>query len=171
MNAFSLARGRELQVLELPYEGGDLSMLVLLPAARDGLAELEAALTLENLELWISHLWEDEVQAQLPRFKLDYRLEVQDYLPPLGMIDAFLPHKADFSGITGQASGFFIDLIIHQAFVQVDEAGTEAAAATAIVSRGGPPIFRADHPFLFLIRENSTGCILFLGRVANPTAS
>ena len=168
---FSLARGRELQVLELPYEGGDLSMLVLLPAARDGLAELEAALTLENLELWISHLWEDEVQAQLPRFKLDYRLEVQDYLPPLGMIDAFLPHKADFSGITGQASGFFIDLIIHQAFVQVDEAGTEAAAATAIVSRGGPPIFRADHPFLFLIRENSTGCILFLGRVANPTAS
>jgi serine protease inhibitor len=167
---FGLARGRELQVLELPYEGRDLSMLVLLPTARDGLAELEAALTLENLELWISHQWEDEVQVQLPRFKLDFRFEVQDYLPPLGMIDAFLPHKADFSGITGQASGFFIDLIVHQAFVQVDEAGTEAAAATAIVSRGGPPIFRADHPFLFLIRENSTGSILFLGRVANPTA-
>lgn len=168
---FGLARGRELQMLDLPYEGGDLSMLVLLPTARDGLAELEAALTLENLELWISHLREDEVQVQLPRFKLDYRFEVQDYLPPLGMIDAFLPHKADFSGITGQASGFFIDLIIHQAFVQVDEAGTEAAAATAIVSRGGPPIFRADHPFLLLIRENSTGSILFLGRVANPAAS
>ena len=164
-------RWRELLMLEMPYEGGDLSMLVLLPTARDGLAELEASLTLDNLHLWASQLWEDNVQLQLPRFKLDFRFMVNGVLSALGMDDAFRPGAADFSGIAGKESRFYIDLIIHQAFVQVDEVGTEAAAATAIVERSMPPTFRADHPFFFLIRENSSGSILFLGRVANPAAS
>jgi serpin B len=145
-------------------------MFVLLPTSRDGLAELEAALTLDNLHLWASQLRERQVQVQLPRFKLDYRFIVNVTLAGLGMVDAFSAGAADFSGIAGEASRYFIDLILHQAFVQVDEAGTEAAAATAILERSLPPAFRADHPFLFLIHENGSGSILFIGRVANPSS-
>jgi serine protease inhibitor len=165
---FRWGGGREFQMLEMPYDGGDLSMFVLLPAARDGLPELEAALTLDNLHLWASQLRERQVQVQLPRFKLDYRFIVNSALSAMGMIDAFSAGTADFSGIAGEASHFFIDLIAHQAFVQVDEAGTEAAAATAILERSLPPAFRANHPFVFLIRENNSGSILFMGRLADP---
>ena len=165
---FRWARGRELQVLEMPYEGDDLSMIVLLPARRDGLAQLEAALTMENLEGWTSQLREATVLVQLPRFRLDYRFEACGALRALGITNAFSWSKANFRGMVGQDRGFCIDLVMHQAFVQVDEAGTEAAAATVTLSRSAPPAFRADHPFLFLIRENVSGSILFMGRVMDP---
>jgi serpin B len=166
---FRWARWPELQVLELPYEGKDLSMIVLLPARRNGLVQLEAALTLENLEMWISQLRDVQVQVQLPRFRLDYRFEVNGSLRALGMTNAFSWSTANFRGMIGLDRGFCIDLVIHQAFVQVDEAGTEAAAATVTLSRSAPPVFRADHAFLFLIRENVSGSILFMGRVVDPT--
>jgi serpin B len=161
----------DIQVLELPYVGGDLSMLVLLPRERDGLPALEAALTTDNLALWTQRLHATEVQVVLPRFKLSGQFDLGETLKAMGMVDAF--GAADFSGMTGQRD-LFISAVVHKAFVDVNEEGTEAAAATAVLmARSIPPptpVFRADHPFLFLIRENSSGSILFLGRVVDPTA-
>lgn len=168
---FGYAESDGLQILELPYAGDDLSMIVLLPEARDGLAELEAALTAENLERWTRHLWARQVRVFLPRFKMTSQFELGDTLASMGMRDAFTGGRADFSGMDGTRE-LYISAAIHKAFIDVNEEGTEAAAATAVVmSRARvvpPPTFRADHPFLFLIREKSTGSILFVGRLANP---
>ncbi len=157
-----------LQVVELPYAGEDLSMVVLLPNEIDGLARLETDLTVENLDRWTSRLRERDVSVFLPRFEITLPFDLTETLRAMGMVDAF--ENADFSGM---AEGLlFIAAVLHKAFVKVDEEGTEAAAATAVIMARGvpepPPVFRADHPFLFLIRENATGSILFLGRVMNP---
>jgi serpin B len=168
---FSYDETSDLQVLEMPYVGGDLSMLVLLPCERDGLPALEAALSVDDLALWTQRLRPIEVQVVLPRFKLSGEFDLRKTLQAMGMVDAF--GAADFSGMTGQR-GLVISEVVHKAFVDVNEEGTEAAAATAVLmARSIPPptpVFRADHPFLFLIRENSTGSILFLGRVVDPSA-
>ncbi len=157
-----------LQVVELPYAGEDLSMVVILPNEIDGLARLEMDLTVEKLDRWTSRLWERAVSVFLPRFEITLPFDLTETLRAMGMVDAF--ENADFSGM---AEGLlFIAAVLHKAFVKVDEEGTEAAAATAVIMTRGapepPPVFRADHPFLFLIRENATGSILFLGRVVNP---
>ncbi|MFQ5799481.1 MAG: serpin family protein [Bacteroidota bacterium] len=172
---FRYAESDSLQILELPYVGNDLSMVVLLPRKVDGLAELEDALTVESLEKWTRGLNEREVQVLLPRFKMDSQFGLNKTLASMGMIDAFDQDKADFSGMDGRKQWLYISAVIHKAFVDVNEEGTEAAAATAVVmgARGlgvpkPPLIFRADHPFVFLIRDNHTGSILFLGRVVNP---
>lgn len=159
-----------LQVLELPYARDDLSMVVLLPREIDGLAELEGRLTVDNLNTWTAGLWQTEVQAFLPRFELTFPFRLDDALKSMGMADAF--ESPDFSGMDGTKS-LYIGAVLHKAFVAVNEEGTEAAAATAVLMKAKglplpPPTFRADHPFVFLIRENSTGSILFLGRVVNP---
>jgi serpin B len=159
-----------LQILELPYVGEDLSMILLLPAEIDGLAALEARLTSSNLAKWTQKLWAREVQVFLPRFKMTYSVSLSETLQAMGMVDAFGP--ADFSGMTGDRC-LFISAILHKAFIEVNEEGTEAAAATAVIISKSmppppPPIFRADHPFVVLIRENRTGSLLFLGRVTNP---
>lgn len=168
---FGYQETEDLQVLELPYAGGDLSMLVLLPQARDGLPALETALTAENLALWTQYLERVTVQVALPRFKLSGEFDLGETLQAMGMVDAF--GAADFSGMTGQRD-LFISEVVHKAFVEVNEEGTEAAAATAVLMKRSipppTPVFRADHPFLFLIRENNTGSVLFLGRVADPSA-
>ena len=161
-----------LQVLELPYAGEDLSMFVLLPADVGGLADLEDRLTVENLERWTKYLWETETRVFLPRFEVTLPFQLGDTLQSMGMPDAF-SGTADFSGMAkGQ---LFMSEVVHKAFVKVNEEGTEAAAATAVImDRGAPPrvpTFRADHPFLFLIRENATGSVLFLGRVVNPSST
>ncbi len=157
------------QILELPYVGEDLAMTFLLPADPGGFAALETALTVEDLERWTGNLWEDEVEVYLPRFKVTGAFELGKALKSLGMVDAFGP--ADFSGMDGTLS-LFISAVVHQAFVEVNEEGAEAAAATAVImGRGMPmprPVFRADHPFLFLLRDRRTGGILFMGRVADP---
>jgi serpin B len=160
----------DLQVIELPYAGG-LSMIVLLPRARDGLEALEAALTVENLRLWTAGLSPCTVELFLPRFMITCTVQLDAALEALGMIDAF-SEQADFSAMDGTRR-LYISAALHKAFVKVNEEGTEASAATALVlAEGlpppGPPIFRADHPFLFLIRDHQTESILFLGRVANP---
>jgi serpin B len=162
----------KLQVLQLPYKDEELSMVILLPNEVDGLAEMEKTLTSENLEKWLKGLRKQEVMVTLPKFKMTTDFELAEYLKKMGMPDAFRLPPADFAGMTGDKS-LFISAVIHKAFVAVDEEGTEAAAATAVVmsrtSVPAPPkVFRADHPFIFIIKDNRSQSILFMGRVMNP---
>jgi len=169
------AESGSLQLLELPYVGNDLSMLVLLPKRIDGLKQLEDSLSIENLELWRSSLIRTKAIISLPRFKIDYKNLLSKTLKAMGMVDAFVYQQANFAGMDGKPDWLFIDNVIHQAYIEVNEQGTEAAAATGMGAAGGmpppPPIFRADHPFLFLIQDNKTGSILFIGRLNNPNKS
>ena len=147
-------------------------MVVLLPRELDGLAALEARLTVDNLEKWTEGLREVEVDVLLPKFEVTCPFRLDATLQSMGVIDAFDMDLADFSGMDGTRLLYLV-AVLHKAFVAVDEAGTEAAAATAAVValRGGAapaPVFRADHPFVYLIRERGTGSILFLGRIVNP---
>ncbi len=170
LRRFPFAATDELDLLEMPYAGDRLSMVLLLPKRVGGLAALEDSLSRKNLEWWLGRLRQQPVRVSLPRFKLDARFDLGGTLAALGMPDAFNGRKADFSAMTGQRD-LWIDAVIHQARVEVNEEGTEADAATAVVMKKGLPIpeFIADHPFLFLIRDRQTGSILFLGRVVNPT--
>jgi serpin B len=160
------------QALELPYVDEELSMVILLPKKFDALDEFEKTLTPENLTQWLADIHKQEVVVFVPKFKMTSQFSLADVLKSMGMKDAFSP-DADFSGINGKRD-LFISAVIHKAYVEVNEEGTEAAAATGVVMRLtsiGPapiPVFRADHPFLFLIRDNLSGSILFIGRVANP---
>lgn len=171
--SFNCFEADSIQALELPYEGNTLSMVVLLPRKVNGLGDLETGLTASKLDGWLARLSRQPVQVALPRFKLECGFELAGALTSLGMSLAFSP-EADFSGITEDRK-LFISAVIHKAFADVNEEGTEAAAATAVmmlrsmakVSRP-PVVFRADHPFLFLIRDVRSGSILFLGRVTNP---
>ncbi len=171
---FSYFAKDQLQVLELPYDGGGItSMLIFLPEKIDGLEELEKQLTPENLNRWTSNLQSRQVKVSLPRFKLTSEFSLGETLASLGMPLAFST-KADFSRMS-IGEKLFISAVIHKAFVDVNEEGTEAAAATAVaIAASAIPIreeaveFRADHPFLFLIRDNRTQSILFLGSLANP---
>lgn len=171
-------RSRALQgfaMVSLPYAGDDLAMVVLLPDAKDGLGELEQRLTADALQEWLSGLKQApqlEALVALPKFKLNCRLDLARTLAAMGMPAAFSPGEADFSGMTGSRDLFVSD-VVHQAYVDVNEEGTEAAAATGVgmrlASLSRPLVFRADHPFLFLIVEQQTGSILFLGRVGDPS--
>lgn len=163
------------QVLELPYaDDGSLSMLVLLPKKIDGLSDLEKTLTSENLQKWSAGLKSRLANVYLPKFKVTSQFELGDVLSSMGMSLAF-SDKADLSGMSTQEQLYF-SAVIHKAFVDVNEEGTEAAAATAVALRAAaelprpeePIEFRADHPFVFLIRDNRTDAVLFLGRLVNP---
>jgi serine protease inhibitor len=168
--------GGTFQALEIPYQSGDLSMIVLLPNAIDGLPALERSLTAGALREWLGKLKPVlKVDLALPRFQITRQFSLNNALSALGMKQAFDPKTADFSAMTGKR-GLWISAALHKAFIDVNEEGTEAAAATGTVMRSmamvhePPPIvFRADHPFLFLIRENRSGSILFLGRIIDPT--
>ncbi len=166
---FPYMQGAGFQALELAYKGDELAMVVLLPARKSNLAALEKKLNAKSLNAWLGKLREQKVIVGLPRFKVTWDLDLKKTLISMGMIDAF--GAADFSGMTGTRD-LFISAVVHKAFVAVDEEGTEAAAATAVVmgrtSLPRYPVFRADRPFVFLIRDRKTGSILFLGRVVNP---
>ena len=172
---FQYMEEEDFQVLQLPYAGGDLAMLAVLPREVDGLDSLEKKLTAGNLEDWISKLRRETVQVHLPKFKLSDGMMLGSVLKEMGMDEAFSPEKADFSQIT-QAEKIYLSEVVHQAFVEVSEKTTEAAAATAGVMAGlalpeEPPkiyIFRADRPFVFIIRDRYSGSILFLGRLVDP---
>jgi serine protease inhibitor len=171
-HTFKYAEAEGLQILELPYAGDDLSMLVLLPRQTGGLAKLEASIGMETLQIWTGNLAPTEVNVSLPKFELAFPFRLDDTLQAMGMLDAFST-KADFSGMDGTRK-LFIGAALHKAFVVVNEQGTEAAAATAMImltkTLAFPSVvFLADHPFVFLIRENSTGSILFIGRLTNPS--
>ena len=163
----------DLQIIGLPYRGGELSMLVLLPKARNGLAQIERSLTIDTLDSHRRDLKECRVTVFLPKSKTTFTVELKDNLKAMGMVDAFTWPGANFGGLDGDPNWFVIGEVVHKAYVDVNEEGTEAAAATAVVMKLGgippkPPEFRADHPFLFLIQDNRTGSILFMGRVADP---
>ncbi len=166
----------EMDLLEMPYVGERLSMVILLPKQNDGLQKLERELTAENLAKWLNALYEQEVLVSMPRFKVTCRFGLNDTLASMGMMDAFRETKANFAGMDGRPDGLYISSVIHKAYVDVNEEGTEAAAATAVVMAkralpASPPTFRADHPFVFLIQEKQTGSILFVGRLCDPTRS
>jgi len=160
-----------LEIVELPYKGDRLSMLVLLPKQVDGLESVEQDLTPETLSAWKQDMSETAIAVFLPRFTAETTYDLNLTLQEMGMSVPFDPVQADFTGIN-ESDDLYIGKAIHKAFVNVGERGTEAAAATAIEARltsGPPAVFRADHPFIFLIQDNQTGNILFMGRVADPT--
>lgn len=169
---FSLSEDAELQMLELPYFSHEVGMLILLPKKSDGLSQLEEGLTAARVEQLYATSVAQRVSISLPKFKENSAFDLRGHLRAMGMKDAF--DKADFSGIA-KGEELFIQAVIHEAYVNVDERGTEAAAATHAGLGSGlqispPTVFNADHPFLFLIRHNPTGIILFLGRVSNPVS-
>jgi len=161
-----------LQGLEMPYVGEELSMVILLPKEIAGIGKLEKELTTEKVSEWLGRIHEREVIVSVPKFKMTSKFGLGKVLRAMGMTAAF-SKNADFSGMTGSRD-LFISAVVHQAYVDVNEEGTEAAAATGVVMKltsvapGGIPVFRADHPFIFLIRDKASGSILFLGRVMNP---
>ena len=158
------------QILELPYKDSSLSMILLLPQNRT-LTELEENLTHDKLMNWTSGLTENHVITYLPKFSFKSNYFLKNTLSEMGMPTAFVPVQADFTGIN-RYGGLFISKVVHQAFIDVNEVGTEAAAASGIVVElyaGFPSkVFRADHPFIFIILDKQTGSILFIGRVMNP---
>jgi len=171
---FNYSQNEQVQIIELPYEGDKLSMLILLPSDVDGLKSLEEALSLEKLIQWKSELGETNLDlVQIPKFTLETNYGLTEKLINLGLHSAFEPAEADFTGIA-EIKPLYIQSAVHKAYVDVNEVGTEAAAVTAIgigtTSSIGPPplIFKADHPFIFIIQDNETGNILFIGRVVDP---
>jgi serpin B len=164
--------GEGFQAVSIPYKDGALSMVIVLPKKVDGLEAVEKWMTGARLQEVVQKMKRERVDLTLPKFKLLERYGLRDALESMGMRKAFSSNEADFSGISKEP--FFIAKVIHQAMVSVDEKGTEAAAATAVTedtSAAAPPpaiTIKADHPFLFLIRENKTGAVLFLGRLVNP---
>jgi serpin B len=173
---FKIAQNDAAQVLEMPYQGNRISMVIILPTDWK-LSSFEPTLTPELLTSWLADMKDHSVEVKLPKFKFSYGVtDLSPSLEKMGMADAF-SKTADFSGMT-KDSQLRISHVLHKAFVNVDEKGTEAAAATASVAvafeaikRKDTPIrFTADHPFLFLIRDNQTHSILFMGRVADPRA-
>jgi len=167
---FNYAETEDLQILELSYKGDKISMLILLPT--ENLDAIEPILTVEKLNEYKSQMKETKIDSiSLPKFEFDTKYFMKDILISLGMPTAF-SSIADFSGMTGEKD-LYISNVIHQAYVGVDEEGTEAAAATAVVMKltamMPTNVFRADHPFIFIIQEKETGNILFFGRVVDPT--
>lgn len=158
-------------ILELPYEGETISMLILLPTTVDGLPAVEKSLTETVLRNAMSTLRKQEVKVYLPKFKMETAFQLKSYLSALGMSSAFDQRRANFSGINRDEE-VFISEVFHKAFVDVNEEGTEAAAATGVVitltSIRIPLEFRADHPFLFFIRDTVNDVMLFAGRFNNP---
>jgi len=158
-----------LQILELPYDGANVSMIILLPKKEDGLADIEKELNYDNLQKWMDALRRVYgVMVYLPKFKMTVSFSLAPVLREMGMGDAFTG-KADFSGMDGSRE-LFIHFVVHKASVEVNEEGTKAATATAVgMGPSGKPLaLWADHPFIFIIRENTTGSLLFIGRVTNP---
>jgi serpin B len=172
--SFGYAKGEGYQAVELPYDGEELSMVILLPASGNFEA-FEQELQAQQVDAIISDLRNTQVTLTMPQFEFDSEFSLKDTLAEMGMWDAFSPGDADFSGMTSNPELFISD-VVHKAFVAVDEAGTEAAAATAVVvgttAMPEEPSVEVtlDHPFIFLIRDIETGAILFVGRVLNPGA-
>lgn len=164
--------------VDLAYKGREVSMLVLLPRKADGLPALEKAMTGAALDAVVKKLaWQDTVNLTLPKFKLETGYDLGKALRALGMTDAFDEEKSDLSGLHTSMETLYISLVLHKAFCEVNEEGTEAAAATAVVVAEPtsvrpvpkpPKEFKADRPFLFAIRHNPTGTVLFAGKVEKP---
>ncbi|MBS3766675.1 MAG: serpin family protein, partial [Candidatus Cloacimonetes bacterium] len=163
-----------IQVLEMDYKGNEISMIVILPKVND-IKKLEVTLDLKKLNCWRDSLRTKRVKVSLPKFKFETKYFMSEDLQELGMKTAFEYPQADFTGISPTGE-LFISEVVHQTFVEVAEYGTEAAAATAVVMEAGaampteePKIFKADHPFIFIIQQKNTRNILFMGKLYDPT--
>ena len=177
LGQFNYYEDSKIQAIEIPYKENKASMVIILPITTDGIKELGKSLDYKYYQEIIEALQSTDVGLSFPKFKMDLQLELSTTLSQMGMPLAFSPEGADFSGMTGKRD-LFISKVIHQAFVKVDEIGTEAAAATAVAMSLGsaphhvePKIFNADHPFVFLIKDNTTGSILFMGTIMKPEVS
>ena len=177
---FRTAKSGKAAVLELPYQGDDTAMWIVLPDAANGLAAVEAALSAKQIATWNRNLKAQELDVHLPKFEVNptAAMLLNPALQKLGITDAFSDARANFAGMaapTDVTKRLYISSVVHKAFVKVDEKGTEAAAATAVVmaTKGAMPApataFRVDHPFLFMIVDKKTGLLLFMGRVVDPS--
>jgi serpin B len=172
---FGYFEDADCQALRMPYQGQKLAMMVFLPSKKDGLADLEKALTAKRLAASMDHFRVQKVTVGLPRFKMTHAFALKENLIALGMHRAF-GAGADFSGMAREGESLYVSSVQHKAFVDVNEEGTEAAAATGVavgalsIAPQGPriPVFWADHPFAFAIYDVRSGLVLFLGRVVNP---
>jgi serpin B len=169
---FSFMETDEVLVLQMPFKGERLLMTVILPKEHH-MADLEKSITLEDILRWKKSLKEKRVDVYLPRFKVKSSYFLKDSLANLGMPAAF-EETANFTGISAPG-GLFITEVVHQAYIDVNEEGAEASAAAAVMigesaSRDAEKasVFRADHPFLFMIEDKEKGRILFMGKVSNP---
>jgi len=172
-NLLKHAEFEDFQMLEIPYTGDDLTMVVMLPNEREGLAALEASLDAERFQESVESLELKKVDLFLPKFTFRDNASLGTPLKNLGMTDAF--GNADFTGIS-DGGRLAISEVVHKTFIDVNESGTEAAGATAVIIETtsvnpNPPAFRADHPFLFGLRDAHTGGLLFLGRMVDPAAA
>jgi serpin B len=167
-DSFNYGRTEDLEILEMLYEGEEFSMLILLPK-NDDLSSIEESFTLEKLNILRKSLHNSHTMVVMPKFNLETKYFLQKKLPNMGMPSVFIPNVADLSGIDG-TKDLFVEIVVHQAFVDVNEEGTEAAAATGvgIGVTSMPSVFLVDHPFIFIIQERETGNILFMGRVSDP---
>jgi serpin B len=167
----------EVSVLRLPYKGEEISLVAILPAEHDGLAALEERLSVSQLDAWLNRMGEStgDVVIELPKFSMSTRLSLKSLLGDLGMPGAFDPARADLTAMTEEEKGLYIADVIHEARIDLDEEGTTAVAFTIVIasdtmlSQTEQDEFIADHPFLFFIRDDITGAILFMGRMADPT--
>ena len=178
-NRFLYGENQDVQVLGMPYKGNDLMMIFILPRERNALAALEKDLTGKHFQTWIERLEpHPTVDVFLPRFKMTFEFNLKQTLAAMGMSDLFA-NNANLGGMTVNYP-LKVDEVIHKAFLELQEEGTEAAAVTAVVAIPGAvpgaftppppqPVFRADHPFLFSIVDRRSGSLLFVGRVSDPT--
>jgi serpin B len=173
-HSYNYTEGTNYQVVELPYDGYQLSMVAILPASGQ-FSQFESSLTSQQLNNIIAKMQNSKIDLTMPKFTVESSFGLVSTLGTLGMKDAFNPAKADFSGMDG-AKDLFIGNVVHKAYVSVNEDGTEAAAASAVIMMAGaapgesvkPIVMTIDRPFIFLIRDIPTNTILFIGRVMNP---
>jgi serpin B len=168
--SFNYSETDDLQILELPYKGDDVSMIIILPK-ENNISSVEQMLNNENLETWMDSMYPTDVDIYLPKFTYKTEYNLKEMLIAMGMDIAFSP-DADFSGMNGYG-GLFIEKVLHKAFIEVNEKGTEAAAATTVhilesAAPELPKIFDANHPFIYLIQHKETETILFMGKVVDP---
>jgi serpin B len=172
---YKIAFLETLKILKMPYEGGNFAMYVILPNKKGGIKDIEPLLDVKHLDSWISDTSSKKVKVKFPRFRIENGYGLVAMFKKMGATDAFVPGEADFSGMDG-TNYLYISEIIHKAFCDIDEQGTEAAAATAVVVVAfSAPLepeevyeFTADHPFIFLIRHEKTKTVLFVGRFMGP---
>jgi len=168
----------KIQAIEIPYKDNKASMVIFLPVKSNGIAEFEKSFDYKYYQDIISSFQSTEVRLSLPKFQTTHNINLETTLSQMGMPLAFSQIGADFSGMTGKRD-LYISKVIHQAYIHVDEKGTEAAAATAVIMEKmtairnpiEPKIFNADHPFIFLIKDNTSGSILFMGKIMKPEVS
>lgn len=159
------------QAVELPYANGYFSMVILLPNPGKSVDSLIAAFSQADWDEWMSGLAKHKIRLQMPRFSLGYKITLNAALEALGMGIAFDPMQANFSEIANvRPENLYISEVLHKSFVEVNEEGTEAAAATSvtITVTSLPPLFRVDRPFVFVIREKHSGTLLFMGKIIEP---